>query len=206
MRYRDRTQSPTSPSTASSLLDRVKLRDGHAWLRLVHVYGPLVYWWCRRDGLQPDDAADVAQEVFTVLVAKISDFRRDRQEDTFRGWLRTITRNKLRDHFRLAARSVPGQGGSDANRLLAQIPQVLPQTPSHSDIDAAEQYVLDQNVVELVRTSVELPTWQAFWMVGVQGRPVADVADELGMTPAAVYKAKYRVIRRFRQELGDLPD
>ena len=58
--------------------------------------------------------------------------------------------------------------------------------------------------MELVRAGVEDRTWQAFWRVTVDGRPVADVADELGMTALAVYKAKYRVLRRIREELGDL--
>jgi RNA polymerase sigma-70 factor (ECF subfamily) len=205
MLYTDRTQSPTSPSTATSLLDGVKLRDADAWRRLVNVYGPLVYWWCRRAGLQPGDAADVSQEVFGMLVARIESFDRDRPNDTFRGWLRTITRNKVHDHFRLAARSVPGRGGSDANFRLAQTAQVLPETPS-SEAEDADQEVLDQRVVELVRASVEPHTWQAFWMVAIQRRPVAHVADELGMTAAAVYKAKYRVISRLRQEFGDLPE
>jgi RNA polymerase sigma-70 factor (ECF subfamily) len=154
--------------------------------------------------LQGDDAADVAQEVFGVLVARIVDFRRDRPNDTFRGWLRTITRNKIRDHFRHRVRSVVGQGGSDANQLLAQVAQALPETPS-SELEDAEGRALDQAVVELVRASVEPHTWQAFWMVSIEGRPAAHVADELGMTAAAVYKAKYRVIRRFRQEWADLP-
>jgi RNA polymerase sigma-70 factor (ECF subfamily) len=205
MVYGDRTQSPTSPSTSTSLLDRVKLRDPDAWGRLVQVYGPLVYGWCRRTGLQGDDAADVAQEVFGVLVSRIADFRRDRPGDTFRGWLRTITRNKVNDHYRRAAHAVPGQGGSDANQRLAQVAQVLPETPD-AEGDDADQRALDHRVVELVRAGVEPATWQAFWMVSMQGRPVAHVADELGMTRAAVYKAKYRVIRRLRQEFGDLPE
>jgi len=36
---------------------------------------------------------DVAQEVFRVAAASIEKFRRERPGDSFRGWLRGITRN-----------------------------------------------------------------------------------------------------------------
>ena len=56
-----------------------------------------MYHWCRRCALTPEDTADVFQEVFRAVALHIADFRRDREGDTFRGWLRTITRNKVAD-------------------------------------------------------------------------------------------------------------
>jgi RNA polymerase sigma-70 factor (ECF subfamily) len=89
-----------SGSTSSSLLERAKSRDPDAWRWLAEFYGPLVYNWARAAGLQPSDAADVAQEVFRSVSVKLADFRHDRTHDSFRGWLWTITRNKVRDyHF-----------------------------------------------------------------------------------------------------------
>jgi RNA polymerase sigma-70 factor (ECF subfamily) len=55
-----------------------------------------------------------------------------------------------------------------------------------------------------VRGEFEPRTWQAFWKTAVDGRPVKDVADELGMSPGAVRVAKSRVLHRLRDELGDL--
>src|SRR5438046_713552 len=90
----------TPTGTSSSLIDRVKADESGAWDRLVTLYAPLVYHWCRRWNLQEEDLADVFQEVFKTLVVHIARFRRERQGDTFRGWLWTITRNKVQDHFR----------------------------------------------------------------------------------------------------------
>jgi RNA polymerase sigma-70 factor (ECF subfamily) len=56
----------------------------------------------------------------------------------------------------------------------------------------------------LIRADFEEHTWQAFWAVAVDGRPGTDVAAELGMTPGAVYVAKSRVLRRLREDLGEL--
>jgi RNA polymerase sigma-70 factor (ECF subfamily) len=60
--------------------------------------------------------------------------------------------------------------------------------------------------LDLVRGEFENRTWEAFWRTAVEDRPARDVADELGMSVLAVYKAKSRVLRRLRQELGDLVD
>ena len=107
-------------STSSSLLRRVKLQDPDAWRRLVRLYGPFVFLWCRRFGFDPDDAADVVQEVWTAVATHVADFRRERPEDSFRGWLWTITRNKLRDRWRDPEPSAVG--GTDARHSLEQVP------------------------------------------------------------------------------------
>ena len=104
----------TSPATSLSLLDRVKTRDREAWQRLVDVYAPLVYRWCRRTGVAADEAADVLQEVFLAVATHIGDFRRDRPGDSFSAWLRTITRNKIHDQLRRQKNEPRARGGSSA--------------------------------------------------------------------------------------------
>src|SRR5690349_18372378 len=75
---------------------------------------------------QPEDAADVAQEVFRTVAARIQDFRRDRPGDTFRGWLWTITRHKIGDHLRRLQRQPSAAGGSDAQMGLLNLPEQVP--------------------------------------------------------------------------------
>ncbi|TXT29049.1 MAG: sigma-70 family RNA polymerase sigma factor [Planctomycetota bacterium] len=86
--------------TSASLLDRARHRDDLAWNELVELYAPLVYFWCRKTNIVEHDIPDVVQEVFRAVVTGIDGFRKDRTGDTFRGWLRTVTRSKLADHFR----------------------------------------------------------------------------------------------------------
>ena len=85
------TKGEGSQGTSSSLLDRVRAQDRAAWVRLVKLYAPLVYRWCRQMGLRSVDAEDVGQEVFSAVHRKVADFRRDPDRGTFRGWLRVIT-------------------------------------------------------------------------------------------------------------------
>src|SRR5262245_7555213 len=107
-------------TTSSTLLERVRNRDQAAWQRLMYLYAPLVRYWCGRWGLHGADADDVVQEVFQGVAGKVAAFRRDRPADTFRGWLRGITRHKVLDARRARQRHPVGAGGTDAHLRLEQ--------------------------------------------------------------------------------------
>ena len=193
----------TSPPTSLSLLERVKTRDGKAWQRLADVYAPLVYRWGRRMGVDADETPDVVQEVFLAVATHIDGFRRDRAGDSFRGWLWTITRNKIHDHFRRRKNQPRARGGSSADEQMARIPDRLPAVPD-ADPQSSDDVVLAQRVVESIRPEVEQRTWRAFWRLAVDGQPGPEVAAELGMSLQAVHQAKYRVLQRVRQEMAGL--
>ncbi len=198
------SESQPSTGTPRSLLERVRADDAAAWDRLVALYGPLVFHWCRRWDLQDQDIADVFQEVFHAVAAHIASFRKERPADTFRGWLRTITQNKVRDHFRRLGREPGGAGGTDAQVRLAQLPAPLGEEDSAADQRA------DRTLFGLglgaIRGEFEEGTWRAFWGTVVEGRAPKDVAADLSMSPGAVRVAKCRVLQRLRKVLGDLLD
>ncbi len=192
----------SSSATSRSLLARVRADEPRAWERLVDLYAPLVLHWCRRGGLQEQDVADVFQQVFQAVVMHVGGFRRERPGDTFRGWLRRITQNKLHDHFRKLARDAPGVGGSSAQERLAQLPE--PQPTEADPAPEEEERGLFARVLDIIRADFEERTWKAFWQTVVEGRTPQDVAAELSMSPGAVRVAKSRVLHRLREELGDL--
>ena len=97
-------------------MERIKADDAAAWDRLVGLYAPLVYRWCRRWDLPKQEIADVFQDVFQAVATHIASFRKEKQGDTFRGWLRTIAHNKVRDHFRKMGRE-PGGAGEQTPRF-----------------------------------------------------------------------------------------
>ncbi len=194
-------------SISSTLLERVRARRPEAWQRLVDLYGPVVYRWCRQSGVGRDDAADVVQEVFTSVATHVADFRREAPGDSFAAWLGTITRNKVRDWFRRRRGRPEAQGGTDAYEHLLQIsecsePCISKTTSTGGRLDADGG--LSHRGLELIRAEFENRTWEAFWRAAIQRQYPADVADDLGISVNAVYKAKSRVLRRLRQELGDL--
>lgn len=191
-----------SSATSRSLLARVQANEARAWERLVNLYAPVVYYWCRARGLQEHDVSDVLQEVFRAVAGHVRGFRKDRAGDTFRGWLRRITQNKLRDHFRQQGRQTRGVGGSSARDRLADLPEaesvgdeLVPEGEGESTLFA--------RALDLIRAEFADQTWAAFWQTAVEGRSTADVAADFSMTPGAVRVAKCRVLRRLREELDD---
>ena len=198
--------NPTSNSvgsTSSSLLKRLTSHDPAAWQRFVRLYGPLVYYWCRQADLQESDREDVFQDVFRAVAEHLPGFRHDRPDGSFRGWLRTITRNKFRDHFRRTAREPRATGGSDAQQWLLTIPDDA-STSEDGMWTAEEEATLFLQRLELIRGEFNEQSWQAFWRTTVDGQKSNEIADELGMTAAAVRKAKSRVLRRLRDDLDEL--
>jgi len=87
--------------------------------------------------------------------------------------------------------------------VLAARPQAVPE-PDLPDDDPSEQDVVRRQLrqaLEAIRGEFEERTWRAFWEVQMEGRPTDAVGAELGMTAAAVRKAKLRVLRRLREEV-----
>lgn len=199
--------SKNDQRTSKSLIAKVQQDDPQAWERLVNLYSPLVYFWCRESGLPTPDLNDVFQEVFHTLAKNISKFQ-PIEKGTFRGWLRTMTRNKINDHFRKNGREPKPTGGTEALHYLEQFPDnPLQKTDSSCQAISSNEKEIYQGVLSQALASVREKfaeqTWKAFWMVVVDGRETADVAKDLSMKPGTVRVAKSRVLKRLRLELGD---
>ena len=185
-------------STSSSLLDR--LRQPHAeeaWGRFVHLYTPLLFHWARGAGLPRQEAADLVQDVLTLLVRKMPEFRYDRRR-SFRAWLRTVALNKWREQQR---RSPPAaMQGEDALREAAA------PDPAAAFEEAEYRTHLVRQALQALQGEFPERTWQAFWRYAVDGRDAAEVAGSLGLNIGSVYAAKSRVLARLRQSLDGLLD
>jgi RNA polymerase sigma-70 factor, ECF subfamily len=193
-----------SSSISSTLLEQVRARQPQAWERMVRLYSPLVYRWCRRSGVSAEDSADLVQDVFTAVMLHLADFRRDGPSDSFTGWLATITRNKVRDHYRRCRHRPQARGGTTAQRALAEVPETASPDDPPVAADAASAALLTRRLMEITQAEFERRTWQAFEQTALAGRRAADVAQDLDMSVPAVYMAKSRVLRRLRETLSDL--
>lgn len=188
--------------TSVTLLERARANEPGAWDRLVHLYAPLVSYWCRMAGLPASDHDDVLQEVFLASATGLSRFRHEQPGDSFRGWLRGITRNVLLSQNRRRSREPVGEGGTESLRRIHSLADPELQIP---DDDPPEQtQAVYHRALEMVRDEFEQRTWQMFWLVAVETQPVAAVADRFGVSSAAVRKAKSRVLFRLKQEVGDI--
>ncbi len=189
-------------STSLSLLEALWANQEAGWRRLVRLYTPLIYRWCRRAGLSPEDAADVGQETLCSVLQGIERFRYDRPGASFRGWLRTITKNRVIDYMRRQNRQPAGNSASSHG--LEQVPDQVHQAFDEAN-DGEILHPMVHKAVLGVQNAVDEKTWLAFWRTAVEDQPPAEVAGHLGMSVNAVYLARSRVLRRLREALGDLP-
>lgn len=186
------------PTTRASLLVRLRdAADAEAWKQFVRLYAPLVYRYGRRHGLQDADAADLTQEVLRGVSTALRRDAYDAGRGPFRAWLFTIAHHRL--HDLLARQRRPGRGSGDSD-----VRRVLEEQPAPADTDFWEQ-AWRQRVfawaAERVRPTVKPATWEAFRRTAVEDHDPAEVARELGMTLAAVYLARSRVLARLKEEV-----
>ena len=136
----------------------------------------------------------------------IDGFRKERPCDTFRGWLRTVTRSKLADHFRRLNRNPVAIGGSGAQFRMKHLSDESSDDESSQseDDERLAEFALFHRGLEKIRHDFDPKTWQAFWRVTVDGLSATEAAHELGMKSGTVRVAKSRVLQRLRRQLGDV--
>jgi RNA polymerase sigma factor (sigma-70 family) len=186
-----------SPLTRASLLVQLRTGSNHvAWQEFVKLYGPVIYGFARKRGLQDADAADLMQDVMRSVSAAIGRLDYDRQQGTFRGWLFTITRNKIFNF--LSARRIRPQGSGDTatNQLLNSHPD---EEDSSATWEMEYQRRLASLAMEQIKSEFQDNTWRAFWLTSVEGASAAEVSKQLGLSPGAIYVAKSRVLARLKE-------
>jgi RNA polymerase sigma-70 factor (ECF subfamily) len=187
-----------SPSTRPSLLVRIRnAQDRQAWAEFVDLYAPLVYGFARKHGLQDADAADLTQDVLRAVSQAAAHLDYDPRRGSFRGWLFTIVRNKLRNFRASRKRQARGTGDTDVQNVL------MDQPARAEDASALWDQEYEQRLfawaAAQVREGCQETTWQAFAQTAVEGKDAKEVARQLGMTVAAVYLAKSRVLARLKE-------
>jgi RNA polymerase sigma-70 factor (ECF subfamily) len=156
----------------------------------------MIYGYVRKQGLQEADAADLTQEVLGAVAGSIKRLEYDSQRGTFHGWLFTIVRRRLADWRKGTAQRVLGSGDS-------AVREILEQSAAPDGLEQEWQAQWEQRLVtwacEQVRLTVSANTWQAFWRTAIDGQTGKKVAADLGLTVAAVYNARSRIVTRLRE-------
>jgi RNA polymerase sigma-70 factor (ECF subfamily) len=183
-------RSLAAPATPANLFAALRQPNGRRhWERFVHFCTPVLLAWASRLGLQEQDAADLVQDVYVVLIQKLPGLRDD-GGGRFHSWMRTVLLNKWRDHCKHL----------HAVRLGAP----LREPPGPDTTRAVDESDYRDHLVRRARQITEADfrpaTWRACWEHAVPGRPAAEVAAELGVSEATVYAATFRVLSRLREE------
>ncbi len=189
-------------SVASSILERAKLGDQDAFQSISKLYSGLVYYWCR-ESLKPEDAEDVGQQVFVAVSRNLKTFRRERAEDSFRAWLRIITKAKIADHYRKTMNHEVAIGGEE--QWID--PAASEENDEENDEDIRrDTAMLYQRAMQFIQGEFAEKNVTAFLMLVVDGLSAKDISEKLSMSVNSIYLAKSRILQRLHIEFADLID
>lgn len=187
------SREPFDPlsGTSTTLLRNAVAADELAWNELVEKYADAIYGWCRHCGVPRGDATDVVQDVLETLARSLGRFRNDRDNDTFRGWLRQITISRSIDHLRRLDRDVAvAEGGARARTLLGLHPSAAEEQSS----------VLNRKLARLnwLREGISDRDWTICCELLHGTATGPELAARFSLQLDYVYVIKSRVIKRLR--------
>jgi RNA polymerase sigma factor (sigma-70 family) len=161
------------------------------WGIFVDRYGPIICGFARNAGLPSSEADDIMQTVLFNFFKVADRFEYDPSKGRFRGYLKRITLNAIRQRYRKKQEGNLDTFGMEA----AEDPR--------DDLEAAfdrewAEHLLSEAMTE-ARPKFEPKTWEAFEMYGRRGMSCEKAAERLNMSQEAVRHAKSRVMRAVRQ-------
>ncbi len=185
------------PATRKTLL--LGIRDPgntEAWQTFVELYTPLIYHLCTRRDLQEADCRDVLQNVFLSVHRQIQEFEYDPLRGLFRNWLITLVLRQISRYQLRTDQGTKGIGGGSGDLLANWIEQDEEQSWD----EGFQQRVLEL-AMERIRGEFSPEVFEAFQAVWYYERKPSEVAQEMNQSPAWVYQAKFRVLKRLKQEI-----
>jgi RNA polymerase sigma-70 factor (ECF subfamily) len=190
--------------TRQSLLLRAQSGEENAWKDLAELYRPLIFGWLDRQGVPARDLEDLSQDIILSVVKHLPSFQHSGNPGAFRSWLRTIVCSRTIDYWRAADPGRQATGGSGATAALPQIEDPRSDLNRQWDEDH-DRYVLNC-LLDQVEEEFKPSTLNAFRRLALEGASGPEAAQELGLSVAAVYMAKARVLQRLRQLAEGLID
>ena len=176
-------QPTADPAQERALIARARAGDESAFAQLVTEHSARVYGALRRFGLNPQEADDVAQEVFLRAWRGLARFE---ERSRFSTWLYRIAFNEAQR--RLARRPPPTassqQGDEDA---IAALPAAIGTGPQARTLDREFEQVLERALAELpadLRAAVVLRD--------LEGLSTEEAADASGVRQAAFKSRLHR--------------
>jgi|TARA_B100000959_G_C14801945_1_gene550116 RNA polymerase sigma-70 factor (ECF subfamily) len=161
------------------------------WGIFVDRYGPIICGFARNAGLPSSEADDIMQTVLFNFFKVADRFEYDPSKGRFRGYLKRITLNAIRQRYRKRQEKNLDTHGMN----IAEDPR--------DDLEAVfdrewSEHLLSEAMTE-ARPKFEPKTWEAFELYGRRGMSAERAGKRLGMTSESVRHAKSRVMRAVRE-------
>jgi RNA polymerase sigma-70 factor (ECF subfamily) len=188
------TVSRAELKTSAAMLEQMRdPNNPEAWTRFFSRYEKIVRNWCHKCGLQEADAEDVTQKIMLILLDEMPEFVYDQTKGRFRDWLRLVTRHACYRFLEW-----------DESRKYRPI---LDDVQARDDLDRSLEHQARIDVLhaalEEVQRRVSPRDWMIFRRLSFEGRSGGELACELGMTVAAVFKAASRVRKRVVEQVRE---
>jgi len=198
--------------THASLLERLKdLGDQASWNRFYEIYHDLIFSVARRAGLNEAEAGEVVQDTLISVAKKMPEFTYDPAKDSFKGWLLTVVRWRIRDQFAKRSddarkRSQPARDQQEQETRTATVDRVPdPAKPELEGIwDEEWESQLLQTALARIKRQVQPQHYQIYHLHVVLGQSAREVARSLGVNDAQIYLAKHRIGHLLKKEIQRL--
>jgi RNA polymerase sigma-70 factor (ECF subfamily) len=196
------TSANTTDATRLSLLEELKhshcqTRFEDAWSEFNKRYTPMMLKWVLSSGLPRNDAEEICQELMVCLLRKLKTFVYDPSQ-SFRGWLKTVTSNTVRDFL------------TQRRRMVSADPERLQTLLDARALEHRIEECFDLEVLQSARKAVgrklaESDTgrrnWDIFCRLQSEDVTPDQLAAEFGIQRHAVYVARHRVLESLKREV-----
>lgn len=171
----------------AALIEKALNGSVSAWERLVKRHERLIFNYTYRMTGNPDDAADLMQEVFLAVFRNLHQFKAD---GNFKSWLIRIATNRSIDFYR---RRRPDQDGDDHAFEVLVDPGGNPDAELNRNENRRLVLSLLQRVSHEQRAVIELKFFQQFTF--------DEIADQLGVSPNTVKSRFYAALKHMKTHL-----
>jgi RNA polymerase sigma-70 factor (ECF subfamily) len=184
-------------TTRPSLLLRIRdPRDAAAWEVFDSIYRPMLRRYALSRGLLDAEAEDIAQQCLTEVLRRIGDFEYDAAKGRFKGWLKTMVANRVRNLWR-------DRRERQADTAVFE----RDASPEPSPDESFEKLWMQEHLwhcFRAVQAQVDETTWRAFEQYVLRQRTIDEVCRELNLKAQNVYTIKWRLTERIAAMMKEL--
>jgi RNA polymerase sigma-70 factor (ECF subfamily) len=169
-----------------------------AWEAFYGSYAPRIRKFLRRWALSEADRNDCLQEVWHEVVSQLGRFGHDPGRARLSTWLMTLARNKAVDVIRRRSRH-PLESLDDSGEAAALDPGPDPS----AEYERRRTLARVHRVLAQLSSQVSPMSFQVVYLRWIEGRPTAEVAAALALTPGQVRVRTCRMKRKVSRLLEE---